>query len=159
MFGMFKRNAVPADLSKLTVKDIEVLLKKESPQEAGAVLRRAAKEGSTDAAVFLSTMLDRAIQVKGKEHTPKQMLDEYVLFTEMAANRGDLGSQFNIAKHYVSLSMKDDAQMDEEGYETLKKAEAWYRKSAEQGFEPSVQALGRMQELFEWAHGAFGTSK
>jgi len=107
MFGMFKRNAVPADLSKLTVKDIEVLLKKESPQEAGAVLRRAAKEGSTDAAVFLSTMLDRAIQVKGKEHTPKQMLDEYVLFTEMAANRGDLGSQFNIAKHYVSLSMKD----------------------------------------------------
>ncbi len=101
MFGMFKRNAVPADLSKLTVKDIEVLLKKESPQEAGAVLRRAAKEGSTDAAVFLSTMLDRAIQVKGKEHTPKQMLDEYVLFTEMAANRGDLGSQFNIAKHYV----------------------------------------------------------
>lgn len=153
MFGMFKRTTVPTDLSKITIEHIKVIMKEEEPAEVGAILRRAAQAGSRDAAVMVSTL---CISVRDKGNANQKVHDDFVFFTELAAKLGDEGSQWNIAKFYVSASQDADGQMNAEGYEKLKKAEFWYKKAAAQGFAPASKSLADMKPLFDWAHQAFG---
>ena len=159
MFGFFKKSRIPSDLSKLTMKDIESLLKSNDSKEANLIIRRAADLGSVDSAVFISSVMMLEIDKKGASNTPKNIIDDFVLFSEIAAKKGDETTQFNLAKYYVSQSMKPDGGMDLEGYKFLKRAEHWYKKSCEKGFEPSAEALKRLQELFDWAHETFGTDE
>lgn len=156
MFGFLKRNVRPTDISRTTTQDIENFLKTETPTLAGEFIRKAAQAGSTDAALFLSTMLIRVIEMKGKNSVPQSVLDEYVIYTQLAAQKGEVTAQMNLAKHFVSISRNPDGTMNAEGYESLKKAEHWYRKAAAAGFEPAMGSLNNMKSVFDWAHATFG---
>jgi len=131
-------------------------MKENDPAQAGAILRRAAHAGSRDAAVAISTM---CASLKNQGHTHQNIEDDFVFFTQLAAELGDENSQWNIAKYYVSESMTSDGQMNLEGYEKLKKAEYWYKKAAAKGFAPARETLAEMKPTFDWAHQTFGDQK
>jgi TPR repeat protein len=154
MFDFLRQKAIPSDLSQVKTEHIARLLRKEGQAKATEILQRAAIAGSTDSAVFLSVALGQLIE-KNARAVPKGVLDQFVYFTEMAAHRGDNGSRFNLAKHYMQDCTGDDGQMSVEGYENLKKAEFWHKQAAAEGFAPSVKALNNLTPMFEWADGAF----
>lgn len=155
MFGFLKRKAIPINLAELNTEQIKKILKENSPEEAGRIVRRAAAEGSSDSAVFLSHMFLRLIGLDGTTAQSTKVRSDFVFYTALAARRGDIGSQFNMAKHYLSLVNVSGGEMDAEEYEDLCRAESWLKKAAAGGLIEAKQTLVRMGEIFTWAHSVF----
>jgi hypothetical protein len=134
------------DLSKIETKHIAILVKGKSPREVGIFLRKAAIAGSGDSAEFMADILARAIDLKGDEINEKA-LNDYVFFTELAANCGLSVSQTNLAQHYLKQVTNP---IDMAGYDNLKKVEFWLKKAAAQDYEPAIKMLSDLDQLFQW---------
>lgn len=152
----FKDNSIPDDLSLMTTEHIEQITKNETPEKMGELLRRAAKAGSTDAAVFMALIMRKGIEaLGGPTKVPTEQLQEFEYYLKLAAEQGEVTSQYNLAQHYVCM-IGDGSTMDAEKYEFLKKAELWYKRAAKQGDKDSIKALENLKDLLSWAHNAFG---
>lgn len=155
MFDLFKRKTIPERISDIRTKHIKALIAREGPERAGKILRQAAVDGNMDCSGFLSAMLSTRVTPGEYDKTPKDILEEFLFYTELAAKQGDASSQSHIAQYYAAMSMNADGTMNEGGYENLKKAKVWYEKSAAQGYKPARQALSQIGELFQWAERKF----
>lgn len=159
MFGFNKKKQLPEKLAELKVEHLKQILQEKGGAEAGKIARRAAAEGSTDSAVFISVALMQAIQPGSAGAASKKLQKEFLYYTALAARRGDAGSQFNMAKHFLAGADVSDGQMSVEGFESLCRAEYWYKKAAGQGLPVAREALARTGPLFSWARSAFTSSK
>jgi TPR repeat protein len=94
----------------------------------------------------MADILARAIDLKGDEINEKA-LNDYVFFTELAANCGLSVSQTNLAQHYLKQVTNP---IDMAGYDNLKKVEFWLKKAAAQDYEPAIKMLSDLDQLFQW---------
>ncbi|HCG6790974.1 TPA: sel1 repeat family protein [Vibrio parahaemolyticus] len=148
MFGIFKRKVDLSDLSKLTITDIKKLTKSMEPEECGKLLRKAAQEGSLDCQIFFSTACIAMMQDYDAANYPPNLEQDFITYTLMAAEQGDVGSQYNLGKHYIGKVDLSDGYLYEKDHENLKKSEFWYKKAAKQGDENSVEAIKDLDSLF-----------
>lgn len=147
---------IPSDLSQITTEHIGLLVKRDGDAKAGDIVRRAAAAGSIDSAVFLSALYGKAMDKEGSA-TSAGVATQYVHYTEMAAARGDETSQYNLGLHHMRQCDVDNGQMSPEGYESLRRAEFWYKKAAAAGYAPAAASLKEIDGLLVWAHRAFST--
>lgn len=155
MFGLFKRNQIPAKLAELRSDHIKQLLQEQGPEKAGQIARRAAVEGSTDSAVFMSVVLMQSMRPGSPGAGSKKLQQDWFFYTALAARRGDAGSQFNLAKHYLSLVDVSSGQMSADDFENLCRAEKWFKKSAAGGLSEATKNLAEMSGLLAWARKTF----
>ncbi|HCG7282244.1 TPA: sel1 repeat family protein [Vibrio parahaemolyticus] len=148
MFGFFKKKVNLSNLSKLTTKDIKILTKSMDAKECGEILRKAAHQGSLDCQIFFSTACIVTMQNYEAHSYPPKLEQDFIKYTKMAAEQGDVGSQFNLGKHYVGKVDLSDGYLHEEHHAYLKEAEHWYKEAANQGDKNSIEAIEELDSLF-----------
>lgn len=122
------------------IGDIERLVRTKGAPQAGVEIKAAARSGNLMCQVFLS---QAAFSVP--EHLQNELIkSDMEEFTRLAAQSGDPESQFNLAKLYFGKISPDSDTISTEELSYISEAKAWHRKAAAQGFEPSVQALKRL---------------
>lgn len=151
MFNFFKKKVDLRNLSKLTIGDIKSLTKSMDAKECGEVFRKAAHQGSLDCQIFLSTACISIMQKNPLHSIPAKVEEDFIKYTKMAAEQGDIGSQFNLAKHYIGKVDVSNGYLHEEHHVYLKEAEFWYKKAAHQGDKNSIEAVEELESLFRMA--------
>ncbi|MCC4264891.1 hypothetical protein LL240_10560 [Oceanimonas baumannii] len=151
MFNFFKKKVDLRDLSKLTTNDIKILTKSMDAEEFREILIKAAHQGSLDSQIFLSTACISIMQKNPPYSYPSKVEENFIKYTKMAAGQGDVGSQFNLGKHYIGKVDLSDGYLHEEYHSYLKEAEFWYKKAAAQGDKNSIEAIEDLDSLFRMA--------
>lgn len=129
MFG-FKKNVT-------NISDIENLINKLGPAKAGETIRDLAINGNLLCQMFLS---GAGLQIPEEERTSK-IKQDIELFTKLAAESGDPGSQFNLAVFYTQEVDASNDSFSDQDIAFLRKAKYWHEKAVAQGFAPSIKSL------------------
>lgn len=124
-------------------RDIEILINKHGAKDAGKILRESALTGNILCQLFLSTA---GFQIPEKNRTVK-MKNDIELFTKMAAEGGDPGSQFNLALLYTKKVYPSTDVFSEQDIDFLLQAKHWHEKAVAQGYVPSIDALKNINYL------------
>ena len=73
----------------------------------------------------------------------------------MAANQGDADTQYNLAKHLMSVASADiragGGRLSESGRDTLRNSKKYLLLAAEQGLDDAKESLSNLDELLDWA--------
>jgi hypothetical protein len=133
-----------------TEADVMRLISEQGVEVAGHTLRRLAHEGNLTCQLALSGMgLELINEHKKKSEQPnEQVWQDCETFTKLAAEQGDTGSQFALAKLYVDAIDLSGDYLLERDLERLKKAVVLHRKAAAQGYKDSVQELKWLEDTF-----------
>jgi len=153
MFNIFKKNSIEQepDLLKITFNDIKEISAKYGPQ----IIIKAAKQGNLDCQITMSQLnlgiYFSASQNGTADNTPHldSVISNIEIFTELAANQGDVGSQFNLAKYYLNRGMSDTVNETNKPY--IKKCEYWYKRAADNNYANAIKALNDLDGWFRMA--------
>lgn len=147
IFRKVKRDA-PPDEEILLIKDIEALIDRVGPKQAGDTIRQKAISGHKLCQSFLSSstiyLLDNA-NLSSVAKAKAQKDAEH--FTRLAAENGDMEAQFNLS---LMLQRKIDISVDyitDKHIEHIREGKMWADKSADQGFKPAVELLENFKVL------------
>lgn len=133
MFGFFK-----AEVNEVKkASDIKGLIRTHGPLKAGEIMRESALNGNLICQIAMS---QAGLQIPEEKRT-KQMNDDLELFTKMAAEGGDLGSQFNLALIYTRRVDTSNDTWSDVDLDYLRKAKYWHEKAAAQGFKQSIKCI------------------
>ncbi len=119
------------------IGDIENLFKNYGAARAGEIIRDLAMNKNLLCQIFLS---GAGLQVPEENRTSK-ISQDIELFTKLAAEGGDPGSQFNLALIYTQKVDSSNKTFSKQDIELLHKAKLWHEKAVAQGFTPSIQSL------------------
>lgn len=148
MFGLFGRKIKG-------VADIQKLLKTEDHAKAGQVLRSEADKGNHICQIFLSQMYLGMMDQETNGVILSDLAKNFVRYSEMAAQQGDAGTQYNLAKHLMNVASADiragGGKLSESGRDTLRESKKYLLLAAEQGLEEAKESLSNLNELFDWA--------
>ena len=153
MFGWFKRKSESQiSLDIRTERDVERLIREHGPEKAGLALRKLAYDGNLVCQIALSQLMVASREKYKMEH----VRNDCETFTKMAAEQGDAGSQFNLAKLYTSAVDSSADRLDRNDYELIEQAKYWHRKAAAQGFRPAMESIKLLESAFpeRWFRGA-----
>jgi hypothetical protein len=117
--------------------DIESLIGKYGTEKAGNIIRGLAANGNLFCQIFLSAM---GLQLPEK-HRTSEINQDIELFTKLAAEGGDPGSQFNLAIILVKKVELSNSTFSEQDIQLMHKSKYWHEKAAAQGFTPSIHSL------------------
>ncbi|MDF4205201.1 hypothetical protein P2W50_01155 [Pseudomonas protegens] len=148
MFGFFRGKI-------RTIADIQRLLTTEDNAKAGQVLRSEADKGNQTCQIFLSQFYQEMMDRETNDVILKDLTGYFVRYSEMAANQGDAGTQYNLAKHFMNVASADirvgGGRLSESGRDTLRNSKKYLLLAAEQGLDDAKESLSNLDELFEWA--------
>ncbi|MFJ2481307.1 hypothetical protein ACIOWE_13610 [Pseudomonas sp. NPDC087598] len=148
MFGFFRRKI-------RTVADIQELLTTEGNAKAGQVLRSEADKGNHICQIFLSQFYLDMMERETNDVILKDLSEFFVRYSEMAANQGDADTQYNLAKHLMSVASADiragGGRLSESGRDTLLNSKKYLLLAAEQGLDDAKESLSNLDELLDWA--------
>lgn len=133
MFGFF--NEKVNEVKKAS--DIKGLIRTHGAQKAGEIMRESALNGNLICQIAMS---QAGMQIPVEKRT-KQMSDDVELFTKMAAEGGDVGSQFNLALMYTRKVNTSNDTWSDADLDYLRKAKHWHEKAAAQGFKQSIKCI------------------
>lgn len=138
-----------------TIADIQRLLTTEDNAKAGQVLRSEANKGNHTCQIFLSQFYQDMMDRETNDMILKDLTGYFVRYSEMAANQGDAGTQYNLAKHLINVASADiragGGRLSESGRDTLRNSKKYLLLAAEQGLDNAKESLSNLDELFEWA--------
>jgi hypothetical protein len=136
-----------------TLADIEQLISEQGDDAADRTVRRLADEGNLACQKYLSQIAFAMIagQKMGLSFMKDQKQNaetwkECERYTRLAAEQGDLRSQFNLATLYFD-AVESHGELSARDEELIKKAKFWHRKAAAQGFAGSIEEFKHL-ELF-----------
>lgn len=148
MYGLFGRKIK-------SVADIQKLLKTEGHTKAGDVLRSEADKGNHICQIFLSQMYLGIMDRENNGVLLRDLTRYFVKYSEMAAEQGDSGTQYNLAKHLMNVASADirtgNGKLSESGRDTLLESKRYLILAAEQDLEDAKEVLSNLNELFDWA--------
>lgn len=148
MFGLFGKKIK-------TVVDIQNLIMTEDNTKAGQVLRSEAEKGNHICQIFLSQMYLGMMDQETNGVILRDLTKNFVKYSEMAAQQGDAGTQYNLAKHLMNVASADisagDGKLSEFGRDALRDSKKYLVLAAEQGFTDAKDSLSNLGELFDWA--------
>ncbi|MBC2385583.1 hypothetical protein HF209_32015 [Pseudomonas sp. WS 5096] len=148
MFGFFRRKI-------RTVADIQELLTTEDNVKAGQVLRSEADKGNHICQIFLSQLYLDMMERETNDVILKDLTEFFVRYSKMAANQGDADTQYNLAKHLMSVASADiragGGRLSESGRDTLRNSKKYLLLAAEQGLDDAKESLSNLDELLDWA--------
>jgi len=148
MFGFFRRKI-------RTVADIQELLTTEDNVKAGQVLRSEADKGNHICQIFLSQLYLDMMERETNDVILKDLTEFFVRYSKMAANQGDADTQYNLAKHLMSVASADiragGGRLSESGRDTLRNSKKYLLLAAEQGLDDAKESLLNLDELLDWA--------
>lgn len=148
MFGFFRRKI-------RTVADIQELLTTEGNAKAGQVLRSEADKGNHICQIFLSQFYLDMMERETNDVILKDLSEFFVRYSEMAANQGDADTQYNLAKHLMSVASADiragGGRLSESGRDTLLNSKKYLLLAAEQGLDDAKESLSNLDDLLDWA--------
>lgn len=135
--------------------DVVQLISEQGAEAAGDTLRKLANVGNLTCQIALSqiglAMLDSqksGQNVPGHEQQKGRAWKECENYTRLAAEQGDAGSQFNLAKLYFDAIDVSGGVLRALDRELMEKAIRWHRKAAAQGFKDSVEELKWLEDTF-----------
>lgn len=150
MFGLFGRK-----IKIRSVDDIQKLLGAQDPAKAGRLLRAEADKGNLICQIFLSQMYLGMMDRETNNKTLLDLANKFVIYSELAANQGDAGTQYNLAKYYMNVASADiragGGKLSESGRDTLRDSKKYLVLAAEQGLDQAIESLSNLNELFDWA--------
>lgn len=148
MFGFFRRKI-------RTVADIQELLTTEDNAKTGQVLRSEADKGNHICQIFLSQFYLDMMERETNDVILKDLTEFFVRYSKMAANQGDADTQYNLAKHLMSVASADiragGGRLSESGRDTLRNSKKYLLLAAEQGLDDAKESLSNLDELLDWA--------
>jgi TPR repeat protein len=148
MFGFF-RNRIKS------VADIGRLLKAEDPVKAGEILRSEADKGNLICQISLSQLYLGMMDQENNPVVLRDLTKKFVNYSEMAALQGDASTQYNLAKHLLTVVTDDiragDGKMSEGGRDLLRESKKYLLMAAAQNLQEAMESLSSLNELFEWA--------
>lgn len=133
MFGFFKEKV--NEVKKTS--DIAGLIRTHGPKKAGEIMRESALSGNLICQIGMS----QAGLLIPEEKRTKQMNDDVELFTRMAAEGGDVGSQFNLALIYIKRVNVSNHTWSDADLDYMHKSKYWHEKAAAQGCKQSIKCI------------------
>lgn len=128
-----------------STRDLEGLIRGLGPERAGTIIRKQALAGNLTCQIFLAS---GAMLIPEADQTDNIRRD-FEVFTKMAAENGDAGSQFNLALSLVQKVDSTKSYFSGNNLENLKQAKHWHQKAASQGFKPSIKSLKNLESVFD----------
>ena len=142
MFGLFGSRDSSVEAPTLdNVGSIEKLIREKGFRKAGEIIQAAADGGNLFCQIFLSGAAMSIPAARRPPHVQREM--EH--YTRLAAENGDPGSQFNLAKLHIAKLDASKSYWNEADLENVRMAKYWHGKAATQGFEPSILGLKKLE--------------
>ena len=140
IFGGKQKDGPPNNAS-----EAKKLFERVSPSRGGEIIRDAAMSGNPFCQIFLS----QAALFIPVENRNEKIQRDLVIFTEMAAESGDAGSQFNLGKLYMAKINARAKSLNQDDIKNIKQAKHWYGLAAKQGLREAIVSL-RNLEVFDF---------
>lgn len=127
------------------LNDIQRVLEECGPEKAGEIIRKQALDGNLLCQIFLS---GAGLQIP-EEMRNDSINNDIEVFTKMAAENGDVGSQFNLAKLYIKKVNLTNEYFSAEDVHNLREGKRWHHKAAAQGFSQSIKSIENLKSIFD----------
>jgi len=146
LFDSSKNNDLSLENIEIkNTRDIEKLMRGLGPERAGKIMRTRALEGNLICQLFFAS----GASMLPEADLTDSIRRDFEVFTKMAAENGDAGSQFNLALLFVKKVDSTQSYFSGDNIENLKQAKHWHQKAASQGFKPSIQSLKNLESVFD----------
>ena len=126
------------------LNDIQRIFEECGPEKAGEIIRKQALDGNLLCQVFLS---GAGLQIS-EEMRSDSIKNDIEVFTKMAAENGDVGSQFNLALFYIKRVNLTQEYFSDKDVQNLREAKRWHYQAASQGFSPSIKSIENLKSIF-----------
>ena len=127
------------------LKDIQRIFGECGPEKAGEIIRKQALDGNLLCQVFLS---GAGLQIS-EEMRSDSINNDIEVFTKMAAENGDVGSQFNLALFYIKRVNLTQEYFSDKDVQNLREAKRWHYQAASKGFSPSIKSIENLKSIFD----------
>ena len=127
------------------LNDIQRIFGECGPEKAGEIIRKQALDGNLLCQVFLS---GAGLQIS-EEMRSDSIKNDIEVFTKMAAENGDVGSQFNLALFYIKRVNLTQEYFSDKDVQNLREAKRWHYQAASQGFSPSIKSIKNLKSIFD----------
>ncbi|MBA1192967.1 sel1 repeat family protein [Pseudomonas sp. MF6772] len=127
------------------LNDIQRIFEECGPEKAGEIIRKQALDGNLLCQVFLS---GAGLQIS-EEMRSDSIKNDIEVFTKMAAENGDVGSQFNLALFYIKRVNLTQEYFSDKDVQNLREAKRWHYQAASQGFSPSIKSIKNLKSIFD----------
>lgn len=127
------------------LNDIQRIFGECGPEKAGEIIRKQALDGDLLCQVFLS---GAGLQIS-EEMRSDSINNDIEVFTKMAAENGDVGSQFNLALFYIKRVNLAQEYFSDKDVQNLREAKQWHYQAASQGFSPSIKSIENLKSIFD----------
>ena len=127
------------------LNDIQRIFEECGPEKAGEIIRKQALDGNLLCQVFLS---GASLQISD-EIRSDSINNDVEIFTKLAAENGDVGSQFNLALFYFKKVNFTQEYLSDEDVLNLREAKRWHYQAASQGFSPSIKSIENLKSIFD----------
>ncbi|GAA0414176.1 MULTISPECIES: sel1 repeat family protein [Pseudomonas] len=127
------------------LNDIQRIFEECGPEKAGEIIRKQALDGNLLCQVFLS---GAGLQIS-EEMRSDSIKNDIEVFTKMAAENGDVGSQFNLALFYIKRVNLTQEYFSDKDVQNLREAKRWHYQAASQGFSPSIKSIENLKSIFD----------
>ena len=127
------------------LNDIQRIFGECGPGKAGEIIRKQALDGNLLCQVFLS---GAGLQIS-EEMRSDSINNDIEVFTKMAAENGDIGSQFNLALFYIKRVNLTQEYFSDTDVQNLREAKRWHYQAASQGFSPSIKSIENLKSIFD----------
>ena len=127
------------------LNDIQRIFGECGPEKAGEIIRKQALDGNLLCQVFLS---GAGLQIS-EEMRSDSIKNDIEVFTKMAAENGDVGSQFNLALFYIKRVNLTQEYFSDKDVQNLREAKRWHYQAASQGFSPSIKSIENLKSIFD----------
>lgn len=146
MFYFFKRTIESTD-------DIEKLLNSDDPSKGGEILRNEADNESLTCQIFLAGMYLHMMNTEERPAIFQNISTQLIKCAVLASERGDVFSQCNLGKYYLTLVSKDikegAGKLSEHGCDNLRDAKKYLSMAASQKMPEAIESLSNLNELFD----------
>lgn len=127
------------------LNDIQRIFGESGPEKAGEIIRTQALDGNLLCQVFLS---GAGLQIS-EEMRSDSINNDIEVFTKLAAENGDVGSQFNLALFYIKRVNLTQEYFSDKDVQNLREAKRWHYQAASQGFSPSIKSIENLKSIFD----------
>ena len=127
------------------LNDIQRIFEECGPEKAGEIIRKQALDGNLLCQVFLS---GAGLQIS-EEMRSDSIKNDIEVFTKMAAENGDVGSQFNLALFYIKRVNLTQEYFSDKDVQNLREAKRWHYQAVSQGFSPSIKSIENLKSIFD----------
>lgn len=127
------------------LNDIQRIFEECGPEKAGEIIRKQALDGNLLCQVFLS---GAGLQIS-EEMRSDSIKNDIEVFTKMAAENGDVGSQFNLALFYIKRVNLTQEYFSDKDVQNLRETKRWHYQAASQGFSPSIKSIENLKSIFD----------